>query len=128
MVNELGFRSIDRSAAYKLYVGTSQPDTRSEKLTGKKCLSVAITGAKLDIIYRQAKKAKEQGKSKTKAEESLVRLQAGGNNRQGGKYLMDYGKQYGPAFDVREKAKQHMQFMRWKDREPTVGRDEKKEE
>lgn len=119
VVNELGFRSIDTEAAYKIYAGTSQPDKRSEKLTGKKCLSVSITGARLSIICNQAKNYIEKKRIKTKADETAMHLQVKDRRKRGGRYLMDYGRQYDEPYDVEKKAREHMKYVR--NRKPGKG-------
>ena len=97
LVNDLGLRYIDRSCDYTLYVGCSQPDALSEKLSNKKCLSVTLHGARVDIIYRQVKE--HEGKVTDKRVHK-------------GRYLMDYSRQYEDPYDVQEKARKHMQYMR----------------
>ena len=78
-------------------MGCSQPDALSEKLSNKKCLSVTLHGARVDIIYRQVKE--HEGKVTDKRVHK-------------GRYLMDYNRQYEDPYDVQEKARKHMQYMR----------------
>lgn len=112
VVNELGFRSIDTEAVYQIYTGISQPDKRSEQLLGKKCLSVSINGARLSIIYNQAKEHIRKKRIKTKADETAMNLQVKDRRKPGGRYLMDYGRQYGEPYDIEKRAREHMQYVR----------------
>ena len=112
VVNELGLRSIDPDALYRIYAGTSQPDKKSEKLTHKKCLSVSVNGARLAIIFKHAKKQIARKRIRTKADEARVHLQVADRRKHGGRYLMDYGRQYQEPYDYAQKAKEHMQYVR----------------